>query len=49
MDLNLIVNNTLSDLKEEGYVEKIVKKQIEETIHTSLKIRYAVGATSARN
>lgn len=33
MDLNLIVNNTLSELKEEGYVEKIVKKQLEKTIH----------------
>lgn len=32
MDLNLIVNNTLSELKEEGYVEKIVKKQLEKTI-----------------
>lgn len=32
MDLNVIVNNTLSELKEEGYVEKIVKKQLEKTI-----------------
>lgn len=32
MDLNLIVNKTLSELKEEGYVEKIVKKQLEKTI-----------------
>lgn len=32
MDLNLIVNNTLADLKEEGYVEKIVKAQLEETL-----------------
>ncbi|MDQ0091644.1 hypothetical protein J2T12_005084 [Paenibacillus anaericanus] len=32
MDLNLMVNNSLANLKEEGYVEKIVKKQLEETI-----------------
>ncbi|MER2169896.1 MAG: hypothetical protein ABS938_04585 [Psychrobacillus psychrodurans] len=32
MDLNLIVNNTLSDLKEEGYIEKIVKSQLEKTL-----------------
>ncbi|MCI3197737.1 hypothetical protein GXP75_19105 [Bacillus sp. HU-1818] len=32
MDLNLIVNKTLSELNEDGYVEKIVKKQIEDTI-----------------
>lgn len=32
MDLNVIINNTLSELKEEGYVEKIVKKKLEKTI-----------------
>lgn len=32
MDLNLIVNNTLADLKEDGYVEKIVKAQLEKTL-----------------
>ncbi|OMC83339.1 hypothetical protein [Viridibacillus sp. FSL H8-0123] len=32
MDLNLIVNNTLSDLNKEGYVEKIVKAQLEKTL-----------------
>ena len=32
MDLNLIVNDTLADLKEEGYVEKIVKIQLEKTL-----------------
>ncbi|GKU76876.1 hypothetical protein [Paenibacillus sp. L3-i20] len=32
MDLNLIVNDTLSTLKSEGYVENIVKKQLEDTI-----------------
>ncbi|WP_078379140.1 hypothetical protein [Sutcliffiella halmapala] len=37
MDLNLIVNNTLSELKQDGYVEKIVKKQIEETIQDIVK------------
>lgn len=32
MDLNLIINETLSRLKEENYVEAIVKKQLEKTI-----------------
>lgn len=32
MDLSLIVNDTLSNLKADGYVEKIVKKQLEDTI-----------------
>jgi hypothetical protein len=32
MDLNKIINDTLSQLKEEGYVEKIVKTQLEKTI-----------------
>lgn len=32
MDLNKIVNNTLSEMKEEGYLESIVKKQLEKTI-----------------
>lgn len=32
MDLNLIVNNTMADLQKEGYVEKIIKKQLEKTI-----------------
>jgi hypothetical protein len=37
MDLNLIVNNALSELKEEGYVEKIVKKHLEKTIEDIVK------------
>lgn len=32
MDLNVIVNDTLADLKKEGYVEKIVKAQLEKTL-----------------
>lgn len=32
MDLNLIVNSTLTDLKADGYVEKIVKEQLEKTL-----------------
>ncbi|WP_059048704.1 hypothetical protein [Paenibacillus senegalimassiliensis] len=32
MDLNLMVNNTLSALKDEGYVENIVRKKLERTI-----------------
>lgn len=32
MDLNLIVNNTMADLQKEGYVEKIIKKQLKKTI-----------------
>lgn len=33
MDLNVIVNDTLASLKEEGYVEQIVKKQLQKTIN----------------
>lgn len=32
MDMNLIINDKLAELKEEGYVEKIIKKQLESTI-----------------
>ncbi|MGU3355418.1 hypothetical protein ACLBWW_27445 [Bacillus sp. M5A3_1b] len=32
MDLNLMINDSLAKLKNEGYVEKIVKAQLEETI-----------------
>ncbi|WOA61025.1 hypothetical protein [Bacillus mycoides] len=32
MDLNLMINDSLAKLKDEGYVEKIVKAQLEETI-----------------
>ena len=32
MDMNVIINDKLAELKEEGYVEKIVKKQLETTI-----------------
>ncbi|MCE3203412.1 hypothetical protein [Paenibacillus sonchi] len=32
MDMNLIINEKLEELKEEGYVEKIIKKQLEKTI-----------------
>ncbi|APB77409.1 hypothetical protein PPYC2_21745 [Paenibacillus polymyxa] len=32
MDMNLIINNQLAALNEEGYVEKIIRKQLEETI-----------------
>ncbi|HDR6318356.1 TPA: hypothetical protein QCU53_005210 [Bacillus thuringiensis] len=32
MDLNLMINDSLAKLKNEGYVEQIVKKQLEETI-----------------
>ncbi|OJT57631.1 hypothetical protein [Bacillus licheniformis] len=37
MDLNLIINNTLTELKDQGYVEKIVRKQLEETIQDIIK------------
>ncbi|MEK4328935.1 hypothetical protein MKX70_24150 [Paenibacillus sp. FSL R7-0312] len=32
MDMNLIINDKLAELKKEGYVEKIIKKQLETTI-----------------
>ena len=32
MDLNLMINDTLAKMKEEGYVEKVVKAQLESTI-----------------
>ncbi|OPA77453.1 hypothetical protein BVG16_13425 [Paenibacillus selenitireducens] len=32
MDMNLIVNNTLAELKEEGYMEKVIRKHLEKTI-----------------
>lgn len=32
MDMNLIINNQLAALNEEKYVEKIIKKQLEDTI-----------------
>lgn len=37
MDLNLIVNNTMAELQKDGYVEKIVKNQLEETIQDIIK------------
>lgn len=37
MDLNLIINDTLTELKDQGYVEKIVRKQLEETIQDIIK------------
>ncbi|OJT69729.1 hypothetical protein [Bacillus licheniformis] len=37
MDLNLIINNTLTEIKDQGYVEKIVRKQLEETIQDIIK------------
>lgn len=32
MDLNVMINDTLTKMKEEGYVEKVVKTQLESTI-----------------
>lgn len=32
MDMNVIINDKLAELKEEGYVEKIIKNQLETTI-----------------
>lgn len=32
MDMNAIINNKLAELNAEGYVEKIIKKQLEDTI-----------------
>ncbi|WNF36443.1 hypothetical protein RJD24_18775 [Bacillaceae bacterium IKA-2] len=37
MDLNLIVNDTLSELKKEGYVEKIAKEHLKSTINDIVK------------
>lgn len=32
MDMNAIINSKLSELNTEGYLEKIIKKQLEDTI-----------------
>ncbi|OME10426.1 hypothetical protein BSK47_30850, partial [Paenibacillus odorifer] len=32
IDMNLIINEKLAELQSEGYVEKIIKKQLESTI-----------------
>lgn len=37
MDLNLIINNTLADLNEEGFLEEVVRKNIEETVRETVR------------
>lgn len=49
MDLNLIVNNTLSELKEDGYVEKIVKNKSKTLFKILLMTHLKVGVILARN